>query len=115
MSEPATDEQIAEITERLANATPGPWEHVLRRCSNDVEAPNAGHVCTPETHDDAVFIAAAPSDIASLLARIAAQDAARVADGVRIAELEAEVARLTRDLNHEKTKDRTAWEEGGWR
>lgn len=113
MTDPATDEQIAEITERLAKATPGPWGY--RSQEND----DWGYVRGPKLPDgwspiaaigragrydvnenahrkagtdpygpNAAFIAAARNLLPALLSRIAATDAARVADGVRIAELE---------------------------
>ncbi len=91
MSEPLTEEQLAEIKARLAAATPGPWRQTEptdgtpivfdmtcggESCSfEDCDLPDEGmHVCDlawGELSDaDAALIANAPTDIARLLAEV---------------------------------------------
>ena len=87
-SNPMTDERLAEIRERLAATTPGPW-HTHDYGSPADEEPTARVVHTgnfdwdaitydgdyvvmldSESRDDADFIAHAPTDIAALLAEV---------------------------------------------
>lgn len=77
---PMTDEELAAIHGRLDAITPHPWFHVLASIvgtKDDPEAPDATCVCCTEwgyCGDDpqanAEFIAAAPDDIARLLAEV---------------------------------------------
>ena len=89
------DKRRAEIEERLAAATPGPWRTgMLYNCNvdRDVIADNVA-VChinrselgTEQEAIDADFIANAPADIHDLLADNAAleQKLARALEGVR--------------------------------
>lgn len=82
MSEPTklTPEQIAAIRERLEAATPGPWgregDPVTCNEVSDVRGIKLyGKYKAVRCRDDADFIAAAPTDIAALLAHVAALDA----------------------------------------
>lgn len=77
---PMTDEELCAIQGRLKNITPPPWFHVLASIvgtKDDPESPDATCVCCTEwgyCGDDpqanAEFIAAAPTDIARLLAEV---------------------------------------------
>lgn len=49
----------------MSKHTPGPWIQ-SRECSNDVEAPDTGHVATCEVQADACLIAAAPDLLEAL-------------------------------------------------
>lgn len=82
-------DRVGEITARLNAATPGPWENlgdtgpyvqwILGRAKSpdegyhgtqDVLLVDSDYISSGLTDDDAEFIAAAPADIAFLLARI---------------------------------------------
>lgn len=77
---PMTDDELCAIQGRLKNITPPPWFHVLASIvgtKDDPESPDATCVCCTEwgyCGDDpqanATFIAAAPTDIARLLAEV---------------------------------------------
>lgn len=77
---PMTYEELAAIQGRLKNITPPPWFHVLASIvgtKDDPESSDATCVCCTEwgyCGDDpqanAEFIAAAPDDIARLLAEV---------------------------------------------
>lgn len=92
------DEKIAEIRERLAKATPGPWWYDATCCNQWGEA-HAGSVRAPELDGDfivkvepdaerpeadAQLIANAPSDLAWLLSELDAvrQDVKRLQAGI---------------------------------
>jgi hypothetical protein len=65
---------ITEIKKRLAAATPGPWQ-VLKERDGSVGVIQTSHITRdvwsiPRTEADVEFIAAAPSDIAYLLAEV---------------------------------------------
>lgn len=82
MSDKLTPEQIAAIRKRLEAATPGPWVDVLYEDDTQTEALDVVHAKNHKCWigsiagpSDAEFIAAAPTDIAALLAHIAALDA----------------------------------------
>lgn len=117
MTDPATDTEVAEITERLAKATPGPWECgptprylgyqqfadgsarrvdpvTIRSPLHHTEEIATVWTYLLPTEANASLITEAVNLLPALLSRIAAQDAARVADGVRIAELEADCAQF---------------------
>jgi hypothetical protein len=65
---------IAEIKKRLAAATPGPWQ-VLKERDGSVGVIQTSHITRdvwsiPRTQEDVELIAAAPADIAFLLAEV---------------------------------------------
>ena len=89
------DKRRAEIEERLAAATPGPWRTgMLYNCNVDRDVItgnvavchiNRSELGTEQEALDAAFIANAPADIRDLLADNAAlaQELARALEGVR--------------------------------
>lgn len=120
---PATDAELAEIRERWAKATPGPWERDYGGTMGHIKSTTkAGTVATPtvcrydiwhpfgiEDHDglypitqqeaDGDAIANAPTDIAKLLARVDAAEA-KVADQRReIAQLRSGKGHAEQELN----------------
>ena len=78
-------DRIAEIRERAAKATPGPWWTGIRnRFSYTIEGPlpDSHPVAQRLIHPDAEFIAHAPDDIAYLLARLSAMTDALDPEGL---------------------------------
>ena len=75
MTDRLTDARLAAIRERLAAATPGPWEArvEVHGVSLVPLLTNKGHLAFAYGDgwgDDAEFIAHAPTDVAALLAEV---------------------------------------------